>query len=71
MGIPISSLPPDLQRQLLLRAGKKPRPQTPKRPRAPKKTPSTLMRRCACGFEIFRPDGQYPERCDGCGRRCP
>jgi len=31
MGIPLSSLPPDLQRQLLLQAGKKPRPQTPKR----------------------------------------
>jgi hypothetical protein len=28
---------------------------------------SRLMMRCACGFEIFRPDGNYPDTCDACG----
>ena len=69
MGIPLSSLPADLQRQLLGEAKGMPRPVVPRRPRAPKKQPSKLMQICPCGFQIFRPDGQYPERCDGCGRR--
>lgn len=71
MGIPISSLPADLQRQLLADAKLGPRPAAPRRPRAPKKQPSKLMKTCQCGFQIFRPDGRYPDRCDGCGKRCP
>lgn len=71
MGVPLSSLPPDLQKQLLEQAGKRPRTTVLKQSRPPKKPPSTMMRRCVCGFEIFRPDGVYPDQCDGCGATNP
>ena len=69
MGIPLSTLPPELQRRILEETGATP----PRRRRAPAAKPhrSTLMRACACGFEIFRPHGQYPECCDGCGDPWP
>lgn len=71
MGIPLSSLPPDLQKRLLEQAGKRPRTTVPAQSKVPKKPPSTMMHRCVCGFEIFRPDGVYPDQCDGCGKKAP
>jgi len=74
MGIPLSSLPPDLQKRLLEEAGKRPKTTVPERKKTLRKAPSpksTMMHRCVCGFEIFRPDGVYPERCDGCGKKSP
>lgn len=68
--IRLSGLPPELQRQILEQAGEAPTRKAPQRARAVV-LKSTLMQRCACGFEIFRPDGNYPKTCDGCGRRWP
>ena len=68
MGIRLSDLPPELQKQVLLMTGA-PAPKV-RRPRV-MKLKSRLMKRCACGFEIFRPDGIYPEECDSCGNPWP
>lgn len=68
MGIPISSLPPELRRRILEEAGQRPRAQMRRRPK-PATAPARLMRVCSCLCEIFRPEGNYPERCDGCGRK--
>lgn len=65
MAIRLTDLSPELQRQILAQAGT-PAP-GPRRPRV-MKLKSRLMRRCKCGFEIFRPDGLYPETCDACGK---
>jgi hypothetical protein len=70
MAIRLSSLPPDLQRRLLEAAGPAPAPpvRAPRRKAAPR---SGLMKVCSCRCEIFRPDGNYPDSCDGCGRKWP
>ena len=65
MAIRLSDLPADLQRQIMAQVGKP--VAAPRRPRVAK-LKSRLMRRCSCGFEIFRPDGIYPETCDACGK---
>jgi hypothetical protein len=68
MGLKISTLPPELQRRILEEAGLKPAAAVRRRP---KTRPSTarLARVCSCLCEIYRPDGRYPERCDGCGSK--
>ena len=66
----MSSLPPDLQRHVLEQVGAPVRTPAPRRPRVAKR-PSGLMRVCSCRFEIFRPDGIYPDHCDGCGQPWP
>jgi hypothetical protein len=70
MGIKLSDLPPELRRHVLEVSGLKPAPAVPRSPKA-RKASSGLMRVCSCLFEIFRPDGSYPERCDGCGTKWP
>ena len=70
MAIRLSSLPAELQRRLLEEAGVNPAP-VERRPRRKTALRSGLMRVCSCRFEIFRPDGNYPECCDGCGRKWP
>lgn len=65
MGIRLSDLPPEIQKQVLQLSGA-PAPKE-RRPRVAK-LKSRLMMRCACGFEIFRPDGDYPDTCDACGK---
>lgn len=68
MTIRFSDLPTELRRRVLQEADLKPaaaRPPQAKRPERPGK----LMRVCSCRCEIFRPDGVYPETCDGCGRK--
>jgi len=70
MAIRLSSLPPELQRRLLEAAGPEPAALAP-RPRRKAAPRSRLMRICACLCEIFRPDGIYPDCCDGCGRKWP
>lgn len=67
MKIRLSDLPPDLQRRVLEESGLKPAAPRPRRAARPAK--SGLMRVCSCRCEIFRPDGNYPETCDGCGRK--
>ena len=69
MGISLSDLPPELQRRILQQLPVEARPK-PRRPRVAKLR-SRLMRRHSCGFEIFRPDGAYPDRCDSCGKPWP
>jgi len=66
MGISLSDLPPELRRQVLAQMDPASGPK-PRRPRV-MKPKSTLMKRHVCGFEIFRPDGAYPDRCDSCGK---
>jgi len=66
MAIRLSDLPAELQRQIMAQVGKP--AAAPRRPRVPK-LKSQLMRRHSCGFEIFRPDGIYPDRCDSCGKQ--
>jgi hypothetical protein len=69
MAIKLSDLPPELRRLVLAEAGLKPTaPQ--RRPRILRTTPR-LSRVCSCLFEMFRPDGDYPDRCDGCGGEWP
>jgi len=68
MPVRLSDLPPELQRQVLAQLGGSPAKKTSQRPRTVKLR-STLMQRCVCGFEMFRPDGIYPKACYGCGRR--
>jgi len=70
MGIRLSSLPADLQRRILQQAGLPRAPRAPRRPKAPPAL-RPLSRACACGFEMFRPDGDYPDLCDGCGAPWP
>jgi hypothetical protein len=65
VAIRLSDLPPELQRQIRAQVGEP--AAAPRRPRV-LKPKSRLMRRCSCGFEIFRPDGVYPETCDACGK---
>lgn len=67
MAIKLSALPPDLQRLVLAQAGMK---SPARRPRAAAIRPR-LPKHCTCGFEMFRPDGHYPDRCDGCGGEWP
>jgi len=64
MAIKLSSLPPDLQRLVLEQTGMKAPPK--RRPRAAQ-IKCQLERVCSCGFQMFRPDGNYPDSCDGCG----
>lgn len=64
MAIKLSALPPDLQRLVMAQAGMK----TPaRRPRAAA-IRSRLPKHCACLFEMYRPDGNYPDECPGCGQ---
>ena len=67
MGIRLSDLPPELRRRVLAETGTAPAARRP-RTAAPQRH---LERLCACGFEMFRPDGQYPDDCDGCGAPWP
>ncbi len=66
MDIKLASLPPDVRRRILGQTDLKPASGPSRRPRT-RTAPGRLMRVCSCRFEIFRPDGLYPERCDGCG----
>lgn len=67
MTIRLSDLPPELRRRVLQETGFKPgRARLPRVRRSPNRG---LMRICSCRFEIFRPDGIYPEICDGCGSK--
>jgi hypothetical protein len=68
MAIRISDLPPELRRQLLDQTAPAPVARRPRRKAPPR---SGLMRVCSCRCEIFRPDGIYPEACDGCGQKWP
>jgi hypothetical protein len=70
MGIKLSTLAPELRRRILEQAGLKPAAPVRRRPR-PAAAPARLMRVCSCRCEIFRPEGNYPERCDGCGKKWP
>lgn len=63
MAIKLSALPPDVRRLVLAQAGMKPGVRRPRS--APRRT--RLPQSCPCGFEMYRPDGRYPDRCDGCG----
>jgi len=67
MAIKLSALPADLQRLVLQRAGVK---ASARRPR-PAAIRTRLPKVCPCGFEMYRPDGVYPDRCDGCGDAWP
>jgi hypothetical protein len=68
MGLNLSALPPELQRRILEQAGLEPVAATRRRPKK-REAPSRLLRVCSCLCGIYRPDGNYPERCDGCGRK--
>jgi len=70
MGIRLSDLPPDLRRRVLEDAGIAKAPAPVRRPKAPRPV-DRLSRVCACRFEMFRPDGNYPDHCDGCGAAWP
>lgn len=71
MALRLSDLPKDLQRQVLEQLGDRAPAAVRRKPRAAA-VKSRLMKVCpACRCEIFRPDGIYPERCDGCGNRWP
>ena len=71
MALRLSDLPKDLQRQVLDQIGETSAAPARRKPRAAA-VKSRLMKVCpACRYEIFRPDGIYPERCDGCGGRWP
>jgi hypothetical protein len=67
MAIKLSSLPPELQQLVLRQAGLKPAVRRP----APAARRTRLPKSCSCGFEMYRPDGCYPDRCDGCGEPWP
>jgi hypothetical protein len=67
MKLKLSDLPPDLRRHVLEQADLPP-PAAPRKKARP--LPSgKLILFCTCGTAIFRPDGIYPEACDGCGRK--
>jgi hypothetical protein len=70
MAIRISSLPPELQRRLLEALGPNPAPVV-RRTRRQASRPAPFGKVCSCLCVIFRPDGKYPECCDGCGRKWP
>lgn len=67
MEIKLSDLPQDLQRRAILAAGGRVRAQKPRERVLVQHT--VLGRVCGCLSEIYRPDGQYPESCDVCGKR--
>jgi hypothetical protein len=67
MKLKLSDLPPDLRRHVLEQADLPPAA-APRRKSRPL-PPGRLILVCTCGTAIFRPDGVYPETCDGCGRR--
>jgi hypothetical protein len=70
MKIKLSDLPADLRQRILSEAGVKPAAARPRR--APRRAVrGGMMKICSCLCEIFRPDGVYPETCDGCGRPRP
>jgi len=66
VGIPFSSLPPDLQAKIL---GKDVRKKT-KTPRLAVQE-SKFSRKCPCGSMMLRPDGRYEAGCPGCGKAFP
>jgi len=68
MKLKLSDLPPDLRRHVLEQADL---PTAAARPRkSVRPAPAgKLILFCTCGTAIFRPDGIYPETCDGCGRK--
>jgi hypothetical protein len=68
MGLNISALPPELQRRIQEETGMKPVARVRRRPKKREAVPR-LMRVCSCLCGIYRPDGDYPERCDGCGSK--
>jgi hypothetical protein len=70
MGIKLSALPPELRRLVLEAAGPGSTAPPRRKPRAAADR-VRLGRICSCLFEMFRPDGVYPEHCDGCGRPWP
>jgi hypothetical protein len=72
MGIKLSDLPPELRARVLEAAGPGSDPAALPR-RKPRAEPRQvrLGRICSCLFEMFRPDGVYPDHCDGCGRPWP
>ena len=65
MKLKLSDLPPDLRRHVLEQVDLPPAAAPRPRPRALPSGPLVLV--CTCGSAIFRPDGVYPETCDGCG----
>ncbi len=66
MGIPFSSLPPELQKKFRSKVlGVKPPVRRPA-PAAGKALPGSGGRWCACGSMMIRPDGAYPKDCPGC-----
>jgi len=68
MKLKLSDLPPELRRHVLEQADLPPAAARPTRKARP--LPSgRLILFCTCGTAIFRPDGVYPEMCDGCGRK--
>jgi hypothetical protein len=67
MAIKLSSLPADVQRLVLAQAGLK----APARRFRSPALRTRLPKVCSCGFEMYRPDGRYPDRCDGCGGAWP
>jgi hypothetical protein len=69
VGIPFSSLPPELQEKIL---GRKAHPKRQKPEIAPPAAPSQVISRsCPCGSMVLRPDGIYTEPCPGCGKPLP
>lgn len=60
MSIPLSSLPRELQEEILGRKGRT------RRPAAAKPIPGVGGRWCRCGSMMIRPDGVYPADCPGC-----
>lgn len=70
MAIKLSALPPDLRRLVLEQTGIRSAAPAARRLR-PAAIERRLSRVCSCLFEMFRPDGNYPARCDGCGHEWP
>jgi hypothetical protein len=68
MGLNLSALPPELQRRILEKSGLKPVATVRRRPKT-HEAPPRLLRVCSCLCGIYRPDGNYPVRCDGCGSK--
>ena len=68
MKLKLSDLPPDLRRHVLEQADLPPAPARPRLKSRPLPA-GRLILVCTCGTAIFRPDGIYPETCDGCGRK--
>ncbi len=68
MKLKLSDLPPDLRRHVLEQADLPPAAARP-RPKSRPLPAGAGVLFCTCGTAIFRPDGVYPETCDGCGCR--